>query len=223
MKKNLKNLWGKRIFSSFLSISFLLSGISPAFNVSAASPASVPDTLTLKESAGVCSGNSVAFNVRSNAFNSSKLKFYQDMLSGSHTKTNASTKSGAPNATSAEDWFDIAYILHRNRQSQSGTSNYSSRMEAMRYSTIAEYNNTGKISNNEYKGGYYGIFIATALIIVIHLVMQIQISVKNYMNIIWHSTRAVATKKAGIPATKVQQTALNLWKIIQIKMSFGLF
>lgn len=154
MKKDLKNLWGKRIFSSFLSISFLLSGISPAFNVSAASPASVPDTLTLKESAGVCSGNSVAFNVRSNAFNSSKLKFYQDMLSGSHTKTNASTKSGAPNATSAEDWFDIAYILHRNRQSQSGTSNYSSRMEAMRYSTIAEYNNTGKISNNEYKGGY---------------------------------------------------------------------
>lgn len=154
MKKNLKNLWGKRIFSSFLSISFLLSGISPAFNVSAASPASVPDTLTLKESAGVCSGNSVAFNVRSNAFNSSKLKFYQDMLSGSHKKTNASTKSGAPNATSAEDWFNIAYILHRNRQSQSGTSNYSSRMEAMRYSTIAEYNNTGKISNNEYKGGY---------------------------------------------------------------------
>lgn len=40
------------------------------------------------------------------------------MLSGSHTKTNASTKSGAPNATSAEDWFDIAYILHRNRQSR---------------------------------------------------------------------------------------------------------
>ena len=76
------------------------------------------------------------------------------MLGGSHTKTNASTKSGAPNATSAEDWFDIAYILHRNRQSQSGTSNYSSRMEAMRYSTIAEYNNTGKISNNEYDGGY---------------------------------------------------------------------
>ena len=69
----------------------------------------------------------------------------------------------------------------------------------------------------------YGIFIATALIIVILLVMQIQISVKNYMNIIWHSIRAVATKKAGIPATKVQQTALNLWKIIQIKMSFGLF
>ena len=154
MKKNLKNLWGKRIFSSFLSISFLLSGISPAFNVSAASPASVPDTLTLKESAGVCSGNSIAFNVKTNAFNSSKLKFYQDMLSGSHKKTNASTKSGAPNATSAEDWFNIAYILHRNRQSQSGTSNYSSRMEAMRYSTIAEYNNTGKISNNEYKGGY---------------------------------------------------------------------
>lgn len=154
MKKNLKNLWGKRIFSYFLSISFLLSGISPAFNVSAASPASVPDTLTLKESAGVCSGNSIAFNVKTNAFNSSKLKFYQDMLSGSHKKTNASTKSGAPNATSAEDWFNIAYILHRNRQSQSGTSNYSSRMEAMRYSTIAEYNNTGKISNNEYKGGY---------------------------------------------------------------------
>ena len=57
MKKNLKNLWGKRIFSSFLSISFLLSGISPAFNVSAASPASVPDTLTLKESAGYINWN----------------------------------------------------------------------------------------------------------------------------------------------------------------------
>ena len=154
MKKNLKNLWGKKLFSSFLSISFLLNGIFPAINVSAASPAAIPDTLTLKESAGVCSGNSVAFHVKTNAFNSSKLKFYQDMLSGSHTKTNASTKSGAPNATSAEDWFDIAYILHRNRKSQSSTSNYSSRMEAMRYSTIAEYNNTGKISNNEYKDGY---------------------------------------------------------------------
>lgn len=154
MKKNLKNLWGKKIVSSFLSISFLLSGIFPAVHVSAASPAAVPDTLNLKESAGVCSGNSVAFNVKTNAFNSSKLKFYQDMLDGSHTKTNASTKSGAPSATSAEDWFDIAYILHQNRKSQSGTENYSSRMEAMRYSTIAEYNNTGKISNNEYNSGY---------------------------------------------------------------------
>lgn len=154
MKKNLKNIWGKRVFSSFLSISFLFSGMFPAINVSAASPASVPDTLNLKESAGVCSGNSVAFNVKTNAFHSSKLKFYQDMLDGSHTKTNASTKSGAPNATSAEDWFDIAYILHRNRQSQSDTSNYSSRMRAMRYSTIAEYNSTGKLSNNAYDDGY---------------------------------------------------------------------
>lgn len=154
MKKNLKILWGKRLFSSFLSISFLLSGISPAIHVSAASPASVPDTLNLKESAGVCSGNSTAFHVKTNAFHSSKLKFYQDMLDGSHAKTNASTKSDAPNATSAEDWFDIAYILHRNRQSQSGTSNYSSRMEAMRYSTIAEYNHTGKLSNHEYNDGY---------------------------------------------------------------------
>lgn len=222
MKKNLKNLWGKRIFSSFLSISFLLSGISPAFNVSAASPASVPDTLTLKESAGVCSGNSVAFNVRSNAFNSSKLKFYQDMLSGSHTKTNASTKSGAPNATSAEDWFDIAYILHRNRQSQSGTSNYSSRMEAMRYSTIAVITLV-KYPIMNIRAVMYGIFIATALIIVILLVMQIQISVKNYMNIIWLSIQAAAIKKAGIGVIKVQLTASSLLKIIQRRMSFGLF
>lgn len=154
MKRNLKGLWGKRFFSSFLSISLLLSGVFPALNVSAASPASVPDTLNLKESAGVCSGNSVAFNVKTNAFHSSKLKFYQDMLDGNHTKTNASTKSGAPNATSSEDWFNIAYMLHRNRQSQSGTSNYSSRMEAMRYSTIAEYNNTEKLSNHEYKSNY---------------------------------------------------------------------
>ena len=69
----------------------------------------------------------------------------------------------------------------------------------------------------------YGIFIATALIIVIHLVMQIQISVKNYMNIIWLSIQAAAIKKAGIGVIKVQLTALSLLKIIQRRMSFGLF
>ena len=149
-----KKLWAKKIFSSVISISFILNGIFSAVNVSAASPAAVPDTLTLKESTGVCSGNSVAYNVKTNAFNSSKLKFYQDMLGGNHTKTNASTKSGAPDATSSEDWFDIAYMLHRNRQSQSGTSNYSSRMKAMRYSTIAEYNNTGSLYDNQFHDGY---------------------------------------------------------------------
>lgn len=154
MKKNRKKLLGKRLCSCFISMSFLLSGILNAVNVSASSPASIPETLTLKESAGVCSGNSVAFNVKTKSFNSSKLKFYQDMLDGSHTKTNASAKSGAPNATSSEDWFNIAYMLHRNRQSQSGTSNYTSRMNAMRYSTIAEYNNTGHLYNNEFHDGY---------------------------------------------------------------------
>ena len=69
----------------------------------------------------------------------------------------------------------------------------------------------------------YGISIATALIIAIHLVMQIQISVKNYMNIIWHSIRAAAIKKAGIGVIKVQLTASSLLKIIQRRMSFGLF
>ena len=117
------------------------------------------------------------------------------MLSGSHTKTNASTKSGAPNATSAEDWFDIAYILHRNRQSQSGTSNYSSRMEAMRYSTIAEYNNTGKISNNEYKGGYVWHIHRNGFNYSNSLSNANTDIRKNYMNIIWHSIRAVATKR----------------------------
>ena len=69
----------------------------------------------------------------------------------------------------------------------------------------------------------YGIFIAAVLIIAIHLIMQTQISAKNCMNFIWHSIRAAATKKVGIPAAKVQQTALNLLKIIQLRMSFGLF
>ena len=73
------------------------------------------------------------------------------------------------------------------------------------------------------KAVMYGIFIATALIIVILLVMQIQISVKNYMNIIWLSIQAAAIKKAGIGVIKVQLTASSLLKIIQRRMSFGLF
>lgn len=154
MKGNKQKIWNKKILSSILAVSFLLSGISPALRVQAASPAPIPDTLNLKETTGVCSGTSTAFQVKSDAFNSSKLKFYQDMLAGSHEKTNASTKSGAPAANASEDWFNIAYMLHKNRASQSGTSNYGSRMEAMRYSTIAEYNNTNKISNGEYKNGY---------------------------------------------------------------------
>lgn len=76
------------------------------------------------------------------------------MLDGVHEKSNASTKPNAPNAAAMEDWFNVAYMLHRNKRSQSSTSNYTSRMEAMRYVTIAEYNNTNKISNNEYKNGY---------------------------------------------------------------------
>ena len=76
------------------------------------------------------------------------------MLDGVHEKNNASTKQNAPKATAAEDWFSVAYMLHQKRRKQSSTSNYNSRMEAMRYVTIAEYNNTNKISNNEYKNGY---------------------------------------------------------------------
>lgn len=151
MKKSTRK---KKLVSSLISISLILNGIFCTVNVSATSPAAVPDTLDLKESAGVCSGNSVAYNVKTNAFTSSKLRFYQDMLGGSHKKTNASTKSGAPNATSSEDWFNIAYMLHQNRKSQSGTSNYSSRMKAMRYSTIAEYNNTGHLYDNQFHDGY---------------------------------------------------------------------
>ena len=223
MKKNLKNLWGKRIFSSFLSISFLLSGISPAFNVSAASPASVPDTLTLKESAGVCSGNSVAFNVRSNAFNSSKLKFYQDMLVAVIQRQmlppNLVHQMQLRQKTGLTSLIYFTEIVNRSLVPAITAQEWKLCviLRSLNIITLVKY----PIMN--IRAVMYGIFIATALIIVIHLVMQIQISVKNYMNIIWHSTRAVATKKAGIPATKVQQTALNLWKIIQIKMSFGLF
>lgn len=153
MKKTKRKLWGKRIISTIISVSFLLGG-TPAINTMAASPAAVPDTLSLKEATGVCRGSATAFNVNSTSFESSKLSFYKEMLEGKHTKSDASTKANAPNATSAEDWFNVAYILHRNRRSQSGTSNYSSRMEAMRYSTIAEYNNTNKMSGNEYKNNY---------------------------------------------------------------------
>ena len=154
MKKITKNPWKEKLLSIVLSVSFLVAGISPAINTQAASPAAVPNTLSLNEAIGVCRGSATAFNVKSTSFEASKLKFYQEMLDGTHAKSNASTKAQAPAATSAEDWFNIAYMLHRNRQSQSSTANYSSRMNAMRYSTIAEYNNNNKISGNQYREGY---------------------------------------------------------------------
>ena len=154
MKKMMKVPWKKGFLSFILSISFLAGGIAPGVCARAAAPAAIPATLSLKEATGVCSGRATAFNVNSTSFESSKLKFYREMLDGVHEKSNASTKANAPNATAAEDWINVAYMLHRNKRSQSSTSNYDSRMEAMRYVTIAEYNNTNKISSNQYKNGY---------------------------------------------------------------------
>lgn len=61
-------------------------------------PAAIPATLSLKEATGVCSGSATAFNVNSTSFESSKLKFYREMLDGVHEKNNASTKQNAPKA-----------------------------------------------------------------------------------------------------------------------------
>lgn len=72
----------------------------------------IPATLSLKEATGVCSGSATAFNVNSTSFESSKLKFYREMLYGVHEKNNASTKQNAPKATAAEDWFSVAYMFH---------------------------------------------------------------------------------------------------------------
>lgn len=154
MKKMRKVLWKKGFLSFVLTVSFLAGAIVPGGYARAAAPAAIPATLSLKEATGVCSGSATAFNVNSTSFESSKLKFYREMLDGVHEKNNASTKQNAPKATAAEDWFSVAYMLHQKRRKQSSTSNYNSRMEAMRYVTIAEYNNTNKISNNEYKNGY---------------------------------------------------------------------
>ena len=154
MKSTMKIPWKKKFLSSFLSVTFLMTSLTPAFNTMAASPSAVPDTLSLKEETGVCSGNYTAFNVNNTSFESSKLNFYKKMLGGNHEKINASTKSGAPSANASEDWFNVAWMLHCNRKNQSGTDNYNSRMEAMRYSTIAEYNNTNKISNGIYTQDY---------------------------------------------------------------------
>lgn len=154
MKKMRKVLWKKGFLSFVLTVSFLAGAIIPGGYARAAAPAAIPATLSLKEATGVCSGSATAFNVNSTSFESSKLKFYREMLDGVHEKNNASTKQNAPKATAAEDWFSVAYMLHQKRRTQSSTSNYNSRMEAMRYVTIAEYNNTNKISNNEYKNVY---------------------------------------------------------------------
>lgn len=154
MKKIREKIWRKRLLSSVICAALSLGGICSGTTALAASPSDIPESLTLPEATGVCSGSATAFRVDSPSFRSNKLKFYQDMLNGTHEKTNASTKSGAPEASAAEDWFNVAYMLHQNRGSQSGTSNYSSRMDAMRYCTIAEYNNTGKLKNNEYDNGY---------------------------------------------------------------------
>ena len=90
MKKMMKVLWKK----GFLS--FVLAGaIAPGGYVRAAAPAAIPATLSLKEATGVCGGSATAFNVNSTSFESSKLKFYREMLDGVHEKNNASTKQNA--------------------------------------------------------------------------------------------------------------------------------
>ena len=81
----------------------------------------------------------------------------------------------------------------------------------------------GKYPIMNIKAIMYGMCIAVVSITVIRLVMQILIFARNYMNIIWLSIQAAATKKAGIGVIKVQPTASNLLKIIQLRMSFGLF
>ena len=102
MKKMMKVLWKKGFLSFVLTVSFLAGAIAPGGYVRAAAPAAIPATLSLKEATGVCSGSATAFNVNSTSFESSKLKFYREMLDGVHEKNNASTKQNAPKATAAE-------------------------------------------------------------------------------------------------------------------------
>lgn len=113
MKKMMKVLWKKGFLSFVLAVSFLAGAIAPGDYARAAAPAAIPATLSLKEATGVCSGSATAFNVNSTSFESSKLKFYREMLDGVHEKNNASTKQNAPKATATEDWFSVAYMLHQ--------------------------------------------------------------------------------------------------------------
>ena len=105
MKKMRKVLWKKGFLSFVLTVSFLAGAIIPGGYARAAAPAAIPATLSLKEATGVCSGSATAFNVNSTSFESSKLKFYREMLDGVHEKNNASTKQNAPKATAAEDIY----------------------------------------------------------------------------------------------------------------------
>lgn len=95
MKKMRKVLWKKGFLSFVLTVSFLAGAIIPGGYARAAAPAAIPATLSLKEATGVCSGSATAFNVNSTSFESSKLKFYREMLDGVHEKNNASTKQNA--------------------------------------------------------------------------------------------------------------------------------
>lgn len=93
MKKMMKVLWKKGFLSFVLTVSFLAGAIAPGGYVRAAAPAAIPATLSLKEATGVCSGSATAFNVNSTSFESSKLKFYREMLDGVHEKNNASNET----------------------------------------------------------------------------------------------------------------------------------
>ena len=84
MKKMMKVLWKKGFLSFVLAVSFLAGAIAPGGYARAAAPAAIPATLSLKEATGVCSGSATAFNVNSTSFESSKLKFYREMLDGVH-------------------------------------------------------------------------------------------------------------------------------------------
>ena len=86
MKKMMKVLWKKGFLSFVLAVSFLAGAIAPGGYVRAAAPAAIPATLSLKEATGVCGGSATAFNVNSTSFESSKLKFYREMLDGVHEK-----------------------------------------------------------------------------------------------------------------------------------------
>lgn len=207
----------------FLLFPFWLVLIIPGGYARAAAPAAIPATLSLKEATGVCSGSATAFNVNSTSFESSKLKFYREMLDGVHEKNNASTKQNAPKATAAEDWFSVAYMLHQKRRTQSSTSNYNSRMEAMRYVTIAEYNNTNKISNNEYKNVYNWCIHRSGLNYSSSLSSANTDIRKSCMTIIWHNILVAVIKKAGIQDLKVPRIVFLLLRILQTAMFSGLF
>lgn len=150
---------GMKLFLSILMAVILLSGnILPFAKITedvyageSQTPAAVPDTLTIKETPGVCSGTATAYNTNSTSFANSKLAFYKDLLGGTHTDAPyASSNSSRPKASALTDWMEVAYILHYNKKSQSDTTNYNSRMEAMKYANIADYN----LNNNSYEKDY---------------------------------------------------------------------